>query len=252
MDDNSICREVRKLLSDRSKGNLSSGFANEKRNIHIASVGGGPGYDHVALWIAFMFILNMNNGFVDDSERIILTTDVYDLYGEWDGIVQHMNICMNRSMGIISEEVDRTKLNTNLFDEGSGARTKLCDIREGLDHLVNKELSESLENTDIICFSFVIHENASSILSNDDNDDKIRGAARDIMERSQIGTIIICMDSTNTCWPSFKNTAEYFGWEHFSSLEKVSKISFGPKNFVIFRRVSYGIHDHCTDITNDK
>jgi hypothetical protein len=236
MDDNNICREVRNLLLDRLKASDDDGCGKRRRNIHVASVGGGPGYDHIAIWIVFLFIYNMNDGFID-SGSITLTTDVYDLYGEWEDIVKAMNQSMTNTLRIISE-TDRSEVKTNLF-EGNGARTKLCDIREGLDSPVNKELSDSLEQTDIICFSFVIHENASIILSKDENDPLIQGAARDIMERSRIGTIMICTDSNSTCWPSFKAAAECFGWRYLGSSEKGTGIPFGPKEFVVFQRVAY-------------
>ena len=117
---------------------------------------------------------------------------------------------------------------------------KQCDIREGLDSPINDLLKKSLEEVNIICFSFVLHENSSIILSVDENDPLIQGTARDIMERAKIGTLMVCTDSNNFCWPAFKATARVYGWHYFGSEERGYKINQGPKQFVIFKRVKEG------------
>ena len=230
LDDNAICRELRDLLPDRFKNDIDG---SNPQNIHIASIGGGPGYDHLAIWIAFLFIYNMNDGFVN-TKKITLTTDVYDLYDQWKDIVICMNQSLTNTLKAISE-INDSEIKTNLF-ESIDAKAKLCDIREGLDSPINKELSNSLQHTDIICFSFVVHENSSFILSKDDDDPLIQGAIRDMMGKSRVGTIMLCTDSNNTCWPSFKKTAEFYGWRYLGSSDRKSRINLGPKSFVIFLR----------------
>ena len=147
---------------------------------------------------------------------------------------------MNRSMSNVINDLSDAKsdFDVEIF-KADGAKMKLCDIRERLDCPVNIDLSNSIMSVDIICFSFVIHENASSILSEDQGDPLIRGATRDIMERAPIGTLMICMDSNNFCWSSLKATAKAFGWHVFGALERGSRIKMGPKEFVVFRRVHH-------------
>ena len=228
MDDNSICKEIRDVLI---------GLLNKPDGgkIRVCTLGGGPGYDHVAIWVALLFIYNMNESIA--NKKITVNTDVYDLYGEWEDIVITMDQSLDHTLKAISEaDNGKDHFKTCIF-KGEGASTKLCDIREDLDSPVNSALSESLLEADIIFFSFVIHENASIIISKDEDDPLIQGAARDIMERSRIGTVMICTDSNNTCWPAFRLSAKFFGWEFFGSLERGSRISLGPKEWLLCRRV---------------
>lgn len=234
MDDNEICRKVRNLLSSRFKCSKNdNGCTKKRKQIHVTSIGGGPGYDHIAIWIAFLFIFNMNDGSIDTS-NVTFQTEVYDLYGEWEDTVKAMSLSLTKTQEYISKE-NSSKFRMNLFD-GNETHLKLCDIREDLSSEANESLSKSLEFTDIICFSFVIHENASIILPDDDSDPFIQGTARDIMEQSKVGTIILCTDSSHRCWPSFITTAKYFGWKHLDSSERKSTIPLGPKSYAIFLR----------------
>ncbi len=92
------------------------------------------------------------------------------------------------------DEQNSSHLKTDLFEE-HGAQMKFCDISEGMDSAINKDLSNSME---------YIKETVSFILSINYGDPLIQGAARDIMERARVGAMIVRIDSNDICWPRFK------------------------------------------------
>lgn len=231
MDDNELSQSVRQTLLDCL--NAKEG----ERTVRVCSLGGGPGYDHVAIWMVLLLIFNLNKPF--NVFKVMVQTDVFDLFGEWEEIVNAMDDSLAKTMEAMGDSEENNLVNGTVFQSG-GARMKQCDIREGLDRPINNVLKKSIADVNIICFSFVIHENSSIILSKDEDDPLIQGAARDIMERAKVGTLMICMDSNNCCWPAFKMTARVYGWQHFSSEERQTRISQGPKQFVIFKRIKDG------------
>jgi hypothetical protein len=231
MDDNALNLAVRQSLIDCLNAKDAA------NTVRVCSLGGGPGYDHVAIWTALLFIFNMNKPF--NVSKVMVQTDVFDLFGEWEEIVKAMDDSLAKTMEAIQDSEESSAVNVNIFQSG-GACMKQCDIREGLDSPINDLLKKSLEEVNIICFSFVLHENSSIILSVDENDPLIQGTARDIMERAKIGTLMVCTDSNNFCWPAFKATARVYGWHYFGSEERGYKINQGPKQFVIFKRVKEG------------
>ena len=232
MDDNELSQSMRQTLIDCLNAK------NGERTVRVCSLGGGPGYDHVAIWMVLLFIFNMNKPF--NVSKVMVQTDVFDLFGEWEEIVDAMDDSLAKTIEAIEDAEENDLFNAKVFQRG-GACMKQCDIREGLGKPINSLLKKSLEDVNIICFSFVIHENSSIILSDDKDDPLIRGAARDIMERAKVGTFIVCMDSNNCCWPAFRATARVYGWQYFGSEERQNRISQGPKQFVIFKRIKYGI-----------
>jgi len=234
MDENDICSDVRKALLDC----LNARDGEEKdRTINVCALGGGPGYDHVAIWIALLFLYNTN---AIDAGQISLKTEVYDLFGEWESIVGLMDQSLSNAMDTISDDSDCSEINVDVY-KGNGASLKLCDIREGLDSPVNEHLRDSLTRVDIICFSFVMHENASILRSNDKDDPLIQGVTRDLMALAKVGTLMLVTDSNNLLWPTLKATAKVYGWRYFGALERDSRISMGPKEFVVLQRVRDGI-----------
>mmetsp|Transcript_27584 Transcript_27584/g.55201 ORF Transcript_27584/g.55201 Transcript_27584/m.55201 type:complete len:465 (+) Transcript_27584:169-1563(+) len=231
MDDNELSLAVRQTLVDCLNAK------NGKTTVRVCSLGGGPAYDHVAIWMVLLFIFNMNKSF--NVSKVLVQTDVFDLFGEWEEIVNAMDDSLARTIEGIEDSEENDLVDVRVFQRG-GACMKQCDIREGLDRPINDLLKKSLEDINIICFSFVIHENSSIILSKDKNEPLIQGAARDIMERAEVGTLMVCMDSNNCCWPAFKATARAYGWQYFGSEERQKRISLGPNQFVIFKRIKYG------------
>ena len=69
-DDNDICNEVRNVLVKCL--NAQSDLKERRSNgtVKICSIGGGPGYDHLAIWIALLFIYNMIGPMMDKKVSI--------------------------------------------------------------------------------------------------------------------------------------------------------------------------------------
>jgi len=222
MDFNIISNRVRALLVDR----LNS--VGDKRDFSIVSIGGGPGYDHVAFWAVLLFIRSMNHN--NSMEDVRLRTRVFDLYKEWEPIISEVDkAVMNTSASLETSEIGG---NVSTLMSSDLLSLHLCDIRLDLCADINAELYEAIDNVDIIVFQFVMHENASIILS----EDEIKGATLDILKKSRLGTIMICTDSQHFVWPNLKTAAKLHGWEFYSNLERKINISFGPKQFVLLQR----------------
>ena len=184
MDFNIISNRVRALLVDRLN------TVGEKRDFSIVSIGGGPGYDHVALWAVLLFIRSMNHN--NSMEDVRLRTRVFDLYKEWEPIISEVDkAVMNTSASLETSEIGG---NVSTLMSSDLLSLHLCDIRLDLCADINAELCEAIDNVDIIVFQFVMHENASIILS----EDEIKGATLDILKKSRLGTIMICTDSLAT------------------------------------------------------
>jgi len=102
----------------------------------------------------------------------------------------------------------------------------------------------------VICVSFVLHENASFILDEDDtshgedgfsSEVMLAGAMRDVFEQSPLGTIMVLMDSSNALVPALKKTAKKYGWIYWGDderrLEGQKIDNLGPKSFVLLERI---------------
>ncbi len=248
MDWNIISNKVRKIIIDRINSD-----AEDEKELNIVSLGGGPGFDHVAFCSVLLFLSNMND--IDDNDgnsgfRMKLKTKVFDLFGEWEQVMLTMDQSLANSVQTIYDQFqvggnipknDTTddKINVDLFHPG-GLSFHLCDIRERIHSNVNVELNDAMTDVDVVVFQFVMHENSSVLLSDSDNAHDgpplLKGAARDILETARVGTIMICTDSHSFVWPSLKATAKIYGWDYFGAMERGSKISFGPKQFVLLER----------------
>jgi len=138
------------------------------------------------------------------------------------------------------------------FQRSSGSEMSInhCDIRKGLDDICHADLAKAIENVDVICVSFVLHENASFVLDEghdshgeDDLSSEaiLAGAMRDVFEQSPLGTVMVVMDSSNTLFPALKNTAKKHGWmfqgddERRVEGQKIDNL--GPKSFVLLERI---------------
>ena len=225
MDDNVIADRLRQMLLDKLHQGLDGSM-----NLNVCSIGGGPGYEHVAVWIVLLFLMNMNKTI--EVPNVKVNTTVFDLFGEWRDMVQNIENGLVETINGLQHE----DMVTSTFQSGGMSMT-LCDIRETLNCTnINKDLLISLEDVDIICFSFVIHENASSILTEDKS--RVQGAILDILEKARIGTFIVFIDSNNFCWEALKASAKEYGWEYFGAAERQCRIIHGPKEYVLMNRMS--------------
>jgi len=254
-NDDAVSGRVRSLLlplplsSLLSSGNNDNACTSDK-GINVISLGGGPGYDHVALCLAAKFLHDVQpQRHMMRSRRI--TTQIFDLFDrDWGPIMVSLGECCHQ--GLLNGSRSSSE------EDGSHATTTDCrnmsmhhaDIRMGLDDAGNSDLSRALDSVDIICVQFVLHENASYIFLEDSSStgdrlqQRIQGAMKDVLERAPLGTIMICTDSSNAMFPPLKNTARAYGWAYLGDEEKRAKgdkMAFlGPKSYVILERLHSG------------
>lgn len=244
-----ISAKLRSLLLPSAQPDGSNNNGDDKvKPINVVSLGGGPGYDHVALCIAAKFFHRAQPNSREFEVRHV-RTQVFDLFdNDWEPVMSTLEKCANQAF--LAETAKDSTGCRNERSSGSNMSMHHCDIRKGLDGVCHADLVNAIENVDVICISFVLHENASFILDKghashwaDDHSSEaiLVGAMRDIFERSPLGSIMVVMDSSNTLFPALKNTAKKYGWmfrgddERRVEGQKIDNL--GPKSFVLLERV---------------
>ena len=209
--------------------------------VNVISLGGGPGYDHVALCIAAKFLRDVQPLHIMPKPRCIRTR-VYDLFHvDWQPVMAVLQECSENAL-LLNNEAEG-----NQYDGGSNMTMHHADVRLGLDETIHADLASAVESAHIICAQFVLHENSSFILvegegsSDGQQNLRIGGTIRDIFARAKLGTIMICTDSANTLFPPLKATAAEYGWD-FLGDEEQRKMSgklmnMGPRSYVVLERV---------------
>ena len=248
-DNCDISAKLRSLLlpSHLPDGSNSSGD-DRARPINAVSLGGGPGYDHVALCIGANFLHRAQPNSREFEVRHV-QTQVFDLFDkDWKPVMSTLEECENQTF--LAETAKDSTDRSNKRRSGSKMSMHHCDIRKGLDDVCHADLANAIESADVICVSFVLHENASFILDEghdfhgeDDFSSEaiLAGAMRDVFEQSPLGTIMVVMDSSNTLFPALKNTAKKHGWvfrgddERRVEGQKIDNL--GPKSFVLLERI---------------
>eukprot|EP00956_Cyclotella_meneghiniana_P026730 scaffold58490_cov20-Cyclotella_meneghiniana.AAC.1 len=113
------------------------------------------------------------------------------------------------------------------------------DLRLDLANEAHEQLRSSLSSVDIICVQYVLHENASFIV-NDQN--RIIGVMRDVFVMAPVGTVMIITDSSNKLFPCLKDAANENGWIYLCAEEQLMdegkrRAYLGPKSFLVFERI---------------
>ena len=239
-DDCSISAKLRSLLlpSASSDSGSCNDCADSARPINVVSLGGGPGYDHVAISIAAKFFYRIQPHFSQFETRRI-RTQVFDLFDEdWKHTMATLGKCTHQSFMTGDRDGDSSDYNDISMHH--------CDIRKGLQDGVHSDLATAVETVDIICVQFVLHENSSFILNEGkgypEEGATLSGAMQDIFDRSPLGCIMIVCDSSNALFPALKNTAKRYGWKYWGDDEQRGegqKIgNLGPKSFVLLEKVA--------------
>jgi hypothetical protein len=214
--------------------------------VNVISLGGGPGYDHVALCLAAKFLCDIQP-LRNMLETRVIRTRVYDLFDDdWAPVMAALAECCHQ--GLLADthgsEDGSCRSNDNC-NNGSNMTMHHADLRLGLDETPHTDLKHAVESAHIICAQFVLHENSSFILEdkeiNGKQQQRIGGTMKDIFAQASLGTIMICTDSANTLFPPLKETAKEYGWIYFGDeeqREKREKLTYlGPKSYVILERI---------------
>ena len=221
MDWNPISNSIREILYDKI----------QRDHVSVMSIGGGPAFDHIAIWIIMLFLRNMNNQNRQNSKQWTIKTQIFDLYLEWTNICNEVELSFTDILNELDENI------TVDAHPNRDISVHHCDLRLELHDSANTQVQQSLNAADIICVQYVTHENSSFIL--DDDDKYIRGLFFGILVESEEGTIIVFTDSGNFVWPKLKSTAIAYGWFCFGDDDKRSSggdVRQGPKSFVMLQR----------------
>lgn len=189
---------------------------NELRTVKIASVGSGPANDYVAFSFVRDFLHESQNERVPKS-RTKLHCVNYDLFSaDWAPIVKTIT--------------DATKNEDDIIED------KMMDLRLPLDSPTNTHLHKTIEEFDVILFTFVLHENRSHCEQRDE-DNNITGlsnaALSDILRRAKLNATIIALDAGNRLFGTMKEVAENFGWE---GEIPTKRWKFGARSGLMLRR----------------
>jgi hypothetical protein len=209
--------------------------------VEIASIGGGPGFDHVAMVFIQSFLTHVNaqvnaqvNGGIvrepaedthpESSLALtpkIINTTIYDLFSDdWLPLV-----------ATITNSLDLPHTNPE-----NTATSRMCDLRSDTTAGVNN--SVAVTNVDLFLFSFVLHEN-HSFLKNDDDVLVTTGLLHEVLKTAKLGAIIICMDAGNIMWPSLSAAGSKLGWTYkIGGGHESWRVKMGPKSFLAMERTS--------------
>lgn len=142
--------------------------------VSVCSIGGGPGYDHIAICMVAQFLhqLLSSSSTTDDEDdehhyqQVTIQTRIFDLWNEsWDPIAAELLQCWNEIHPFVSSE------SPNPCDASAAAASKNqmtmhpADLRLPLLAPSNRELDVAIPNADLIVFQFVLHENAAFLQS---------------------------------------------------------------------------------------
>lgn len=236
MDQQPICDKLRKALLPVMVDEIISGTDNE---VAVCSIGGGPGYDHMAVVLVIWYLYKMQPlGNLSNPQTIRpkqVRTEIFDLYDEdWKPIMSDLENCFKREAEELTNGHDKSWWLDNKVNMHCG------DIRNKLEPTEIAEADKghlllTLRSADFIIFQFVLHENSSFLQNKSGN---VGGLVDSALKYAKIGAIMLCTDSTNTLWPSLEATAASYGWRYSSSELDVHKIAFGPKSFVVLERLT--------------
>lgn len=247
-EDKGNTSELSSMNADRPGGNV----------VRVCSIGGGPGYDHLAIALASWFLYKVQPGTNADGESSsshalvprTIQTQVFDLYHqEWLPMMEKLQECLE---GEAETEIIQPKetewwrhnrmtmhhgdLRLSLFDDDNNDESTSWDDEYIQANATNATLLTSVRAADIIVFQFVLHENASFLVDHETG--LFVGTTASILDGgAKKGTFLICTDSSNTLWPALKKTANTHGWEFLGDAEAHHKISLGPKAYVVLEKM---------------
>lgn len=215
MDSNPVSNAVRSMLL----GNR------EQCCINIYSIGGGPGFDHIAIWLVILFLRNVNHRMAKSDQPACIRTKVFDLYNEWSHVCLDVEKCFSQLLQHLGDSIQ-----VDVYSDG-GLSFHQCDLRLDLCDVANSHLLDNLSDVDIICLQYVMHENSSFI--SHDNDSRIRGLVQGILIEAKEGTVMIFTDSVNFLWSKLRVTATEHSWVCFGSDDMIVRSKGSPKSFVM-------------------
>lgn len=145
---------------------------------HLTSIGGGPGFDHVAAALASIFNAAGN------SERIVpVNTTVLDYESGWKDLVDAMNDATNNALPT------RGKIHS--------AWGGICDITKSIHHETNTNCLKVVKSTTLWTCQYCVAENAFKLR------DSNYIFFRELFSAASYGATFWITETTPRMWPKF-------------------------------------------------
>ena len=163
-----------------------AGSRRSRTTVSVASLGGGCGYDFIALAALSDFL-----------HGPVIQTTVYDYEPAWHGIVTDVARILQRSSEPMRVDGRRRSRPPPQHDCGFAG----CDITAPLDATVNAALAAVMPMVPIVTCSYVVNENAQQLRQTQ------FVFFQQVFEEAADGTVFIFTDTTHRLWPDLIDLA---------------------------------------------
>mmetsp|Transcript_8906 Transcript_8906/g.19121 ORF Transcript_8906/g.19121 Transcript_8906/m.19121 type:complete len:366 (-) Transcript_8906:192-1289(-) len=165
---------IAELFSRGGQDKSMSLTPRSNKSVKAASLGGGPGYDYVAL-----------SALSEYRQGPSLCTTVYEYETRWREIVS--------SVQRATHNVMRNERHKCGFSQ--------CDITLPLDNMINADVADTVDSTQIFACCYCVAENAVALRDRD------WAFFRHLFEVSRNGTMFFFTETTHRLWPELINIA---------------------------------------------
>lgn len=163
----------------------------------VTSIGGGPGYDYVAMCLVAVF-LNIPNSRTRRQTRI--QGIVFDYEPGWSDVVHTMEQSTNTVLSDITGNLRANRSTDNSCKFGGK-----CDITKSLNDPVNAACGTAIASTDLFVCQYCVAENAQKLRESD------FVFFRNAFEQASEGTIFVVSEVTHRLWPDLVQIVEELG-----------------------------------------
>ena len=223
------CHALLEVLLAENCSSLLEGVLNrfevaqtEGRALRIASLGGGPGFDAIALLAAvdalqkaklkepgWEIALSLSENIWSNSTSLCpVHCKVLDLAPAWSPALLALSEAAFETWNFQPAELIEL--------------VAPIDIRES-----SPQILEAVSNADLVIASYVLHENEAALLKND----LLGGAIPDVFRSVPVGAPLIFLDATHRLWPVLVHTANIVSQE-------------SQRDFAVFVPQGLGSHIH--------
>jgi hypothetical protein len=157
----------------------------------ILSIGGGPGYDYIAMCLLSLFLQRtLTNEKSQQHDTFQVRCVVFDYELGWKDLIERLE----KSTNLILSHVGM-RGNSCIF---GGA----CDITQNLDETVNHNFRDQISTTDVFVCQYCIAENYTRLK------DVHYCFFQDLLTRSSDGTLFLFTETTHRMWPDLVDYME--------------------------------------------
>lgn len=193
-----------------------------RSTLSMTSLGGGPGFDFVALALVSTFVASAGRPKMLPAS---IQATIFDYEEGWEDLVIAMDESTRR---VLLQQQQPTEGHSTTMEWGGK-----CDITKSIDHPDNLACRERLETTDLWTCQYCVAENAQ----------KLRSSHfiffRDLWTRMSVGSIMILTETTPRLWPEFYDIIQ----EHCPYMQITFPNQRGPQLYLVKESSSSTISD---------